>query len=242
MSTGERAKPKTLLLPLVAGQRLTQPTFHKRYEAMPPETRAELVGGVVYIRSRVTHVHGEFHNDISGWLFYYQMFTPGVGGANNATVKLDRKGEPQPDCQLRIPKELGGQSFVDEERYVAGAPELIVEISRSSRRFDLTAKKADYERARVLEYVVVELDPNRVHWFIRRRDHFEDLPPGPDGIFRSEVFPGLWLDADALFAEDRRRLIRVLKRGLRTPEHAAFKARLAEARRLQRKKPRTTEK
>jgi Uma2 family endonuclease len=216
MSTVDRTQPKTLLKPLVAGQRLSQLTFHKRYEAMAPETRAELVGGVVYMPSPLSLDHGEEDNDVGGWLFLYKLSTPGVSGANNATVKLDRKGEPQPDCQLRIPKELGGQSYVDDEGYVAGAPELVVEIARSSRHYDLNAKKADYERAGVLEYVVVELDPDRIHWFIRRGD-------------RSEVFPGLWLDAAALFTEDRRRLIRVLKRGLRTPEHAAFAAKLAEA-------------
>jgi hypothetical protein len=230
MSTVERAQPKTLLKPLVAGQRLAQPTFHKRYEAMPPETRAELVGGFVYMPSPLRQDHGKEDRNIGGWLFYYQMCTPGVDGEDNATVKLDRKGEPQPDCQLRIPKELGGRTSVDDDGYITGAPELVAEIARSSRHFDLNAKKTDYERAGVLEYVVVELEPNRVHWFIRRRDRFEDLPPGPDGIYRSEVFPGLWLDSAALFAEDRRRLIRVLKRGLRTPEHAAFKAKLAEAR------------
>ena len=94
----------------------------------------------------------------------------------------------------------------------------------------MNTKKADYERAGVLEYVVVELDPDSVHWFILRGDHFEDLLPGPDGIYRSEVFPGLWLDASALFAEDRQRLITVLEQGLATPEHAAFAAKLAAAR------------
>jgi hypothetical protein len=54
--------------------------------------------------------------------------------------------------------------------------------------------------------------------------------PGPDGIYRSNVFPGLWLDGDALFAEDRRRLIEVLDQVLATAEHAAFVARLAKAR------------
>ena len=67
----------------------------------------------------------------------------------------------------------------------------MVEIARSSRYYDLNEKKADYERAGVREYVVVELDPDRIHWFVRRGDHFEDLPPGPDGIYRSEVFPAL---------------------------------------------------
>jgi len=244
MSTVDRAKPK-ILPPLVAGQRLDQPTFHERYEAMPPNTRAELVGGVVYMPSPLSQDHGKEDRNVGGWLFCYQMYTPGVDGEDNATVKLDRKGEPQPDCQLRIPKELGGQTYVDDEGYIAGAPELVVEIARSSRHYDLNAKKADYERAGVLEYVVVELDPNRVHWFIRRGDRFEDWPPGPDGIYRSEIFPGLWLDAAALFAEDRRRLIRVLKRGLRTPEHAAFAAKLAEARGLhkreRKKKGRTSD-
>ena len=36
MSTVERAK-RTTLPPLEAGQRLDQPTFHERYEAMPPK-------------------------------------------------------------------------------------------------------------------------------------------------------------------------------------------------------------
>jgi Uma2 family endonuclease len=219
---------------LKAGQRLDQPTFHERYEAMPPETRAELVGGVVYMPSPVTDDHGEPDNDVSGWLFQYKLSTPGVRSPNDATVKLDRLGEPQPVCQLRIPAELGGQTHLDEQRYITGAPELIVEIARSSRSYDLNQKKADYERAGVLEYVVIALDPNRVHCFIRRGDRFEDLPPGPDGIDRSETFPGLWLDADALFTEDRRRLIRVLKRGLATPEHRAFVARLTRERRKRR--------
>ena len=33
--------------PLRAGEALDQKSFHERYEAMPPDTRAELIGGVV---------------------------------------------------------------------------------------------------------------------------------------------------------------------------------------------------
>jgi Uma2 family endonuclease len=229
MSAVERAKPRTLLPPLVAGQHLDQPTFHERYEAMPPETRAELVGGIVYMPSPLSIDHGEDDNDISGWLFHYKAFTPGVSSPNNATVKLDPAGEPQPDCQLRVPRELGGQSYVDDDGYIVGAPELLVEIARSTLDYDLNTKKSDYERAGVTEYVVIAVDSNEVHWFIRRGDHFEDWPAGEDGIYRSEVFPGLWLDAQALFAEDRQRLIKVLEQGLATAEHAAFAAKLAAA-------------
>ncbi len=229
MSTIDEPRTRTLP-PLIAGQRLDQHTFHERYKAMPPETRAELVGGVVHMPSPLRFDHGDVNIDLSYWLGHYQRFTKGVRSSNNATIKLDGAGEVQPDTQLRIPAELGGRTTIDEGGYIRGAPELIVEIARSSRAFDLGAKKADYERAGVLEYVVVELDPDQVHWFIRRDDRFEDLPPGPDSVYRSEIFPGLWLDPRALYSEDLDRLIEVLDQGLATPEHAAFAAQLANAR------------
>ena len=60
---------------------------------------------------------------------------------------------------LWIPAELGGQVTIDERGYIRGAPELVVEIARSSRAFDLGPKKADYERAGVLEYLVDRARP-----------------------------------------------------------------------------------
>jgi Uma2 family endonuclease len=216
--------------PLLAGQRLDQPTFHERYEAMPPATRAELVGGVVYMPSPMRTDHGRESHLISGWLFHYQLHTPGIEGADNVTVKLDPESEPQPDSQLYIPAELGGQSAIDQAGYFTGPPELVVEVTRSSRAYDLGAKKADYERAGVQEYLVVEIDPDRIRWFVRRGKRFEELTPDTDGVFRSQVFPGLWLDPRAFYNGDLTRLIEVLAQGLATPEHAAFAATLAERR------------
>ena len=77
MSTIDRPSAGTVP-PLVAGERLDRATFHERYEAMPPETRAELVGGVVYMPSPLRDDHGEIDNDLSGWLFHYKSHTPGV--------------------------------------------------------------------------------------------------------------------------------------------------------------------
>jgi hypothetical protein len=228
MSTAERLPP-SILPPLENGQRLDQPTFHKRYEAMPPETRAELVAGVVYMPSPVSDDHGEPASDLGGWLFHYKLHTPGVRSPIDTTVKLGPYAEPQPDGQLRIPAELGGRTRVDDSGFITGPPELVAEVARSSRSFDLNEKKGDYDRAGVLEYLAIELEPNLIHWFVRRGGRFVRLKPGSDGVYRSQVFPGLWLDPAALFAEDRRKLIRVLNRGLRTPEHAAFVARLKAA-------------
>ncbi|HKM52792.1 MAG TPA: Uma2 family endonuclease [Isosphaeraceae bacterium] len=220
-------EPRTTLPPLSAGQRLDQPTFHDRYEAMPPETRAELVGGIVYMPSPMRSDHGFESRRVSGWLLHYELHTPGVWGADGLTVKLPPWFEPQPDCLLRIPAELGGQSWIDADGYLTGAPELVIEVARSSKAFDLGAKKVDYERAGVREYVVVAIKPDQVHWFIRRDDRFEPLLPGPDGVFRSEVFPGLWLDPQAFYAGNLKRLIEGLELGLASAEHTTFRARLA---------------
>ena len=224
MSTVDQPRKATLPL-LIHGQRLDQPTFHERYEAMPPETRAELVGGAVYMPSPVRGEHGGTDDTVSFWLGHYRRFTKGLKTGKNATTILGESGETQPDSQLRIPEELGGQTRL-VEGYISGAPELVIEVARSSRAYDLGAKKDDYERAGVLEYLVVELDPDRIHWFIRRGDRFEEQAPDPDGVFRSRVFPGLWLDPQALYAEELDRLIEILEQGLATPEHAEFAARL----------------
>ena len=136
---------------------------------------------------------------------------PESGEPAAPTVKLDREGEPQPDHLLLILPGYGGQSHVDAKRYLVGPPELVVEIARATRYYDLNRKKSDYERAGVQEYLVVELDPNRIHWFIRRGNHFQELLASPDGLHRSEVFPGLWLDTKALFARDWESLYRAVR-------------------------------
>ena len=230
MSTTQRRSPKRLP-PLADGDRLDQPTFHARYEAMPPETWAELIDGVVRMPSPVSNDHGGTTPDVSYWLGHYRRFTHGVCGADNVTLILGPFGEPQPDCILRIPDALGGLSGVDERGYLTGPPELVVEIARSSRKSDLGDKKKDYQRAGVPEYVVITLAPNDVHWFLLRRGRYVKNPPGPDGVFRSVILLGLLLDPRALFAGDLDALIATLEQGLATPEHAAFAGRLAQLRR-----------
>lgn len=224
-----RARARRAFPPLVSGQRLDQPAFHERYEAMPPSTRAELVGGTVHLPSPVRHDHGEVDDHVSFWVGLYKRSMKGLRSGKNATVVLDALGEVQPDGHLRLPEEWGGRARI-ERGFIVGAPELVIEIARSSRHFDLGAKQSDYERSGVPEYLVIELDPNRIHWFVRRGGPFEVLAPGPDGIDRSSVFPGLWLDAGALFAGDLDRVANALEQGLATPEHVEFQSRMGRPR------------
>jgi Uma2 family endonuclease len=219
----------TPLRTLVEGQRLDQPTFHALYQAMPPETRAELINGVVYLPGPIGPAHGRAQIPAIVWLGEYAENTLGVGGLIHVTTSLGWKSELEPDALLRVLAECGGRTR-EEKDFLRGAPELVIEFAETTRYHDLGPKLEDYERAGVLEYIVRAIEPDEVLWFVLRKGRFVDLEPGPDGIYRSEVFPGLWLDPGALLAGDRRRLRAVVDLGCATPEHAAFVATLAAAR------------
>jgi Uma2 family endonuclease len=222
MSTAERTQARALP-PLVAGQRLDQPTFHERYAAMPEGTWAELVGGIVYMASPLRHEHGGLDHLLTFWLMSYRRSTPGLESGANVTTRLGNDVEAQPDSQLRIAEGLGGQSRI-VDGYVVGPPELMVEVGKSSRAYDLGPKKDDYEKAGVLEYLFVGVAPEEVRWFVREGGRLVERPPGEDGLHRSVAFPGLWLDPRALFDDDLNGLIAALERGLATDEHARFVA------------------
>jgi Uma2 family endonuclease len=210
---------------LVEGQRLDAATFFKRYEATPPATRAELIRGVVYMPSPVGRDHGKATVKVGAWLDHYEMRTPGVEVLDGATTMLDDLGVPEPDALLRILPEWGGQTR-NWNSIIAGPPELVAEVSKATRYNDLGAKLDDYERAGVLEYLVRAFDPDEVIWQVRIEGRLTAVPPGPDGLYRSVTFPGLWLDPRALLANDSAGLIAALDRGLAAPEHAAFVAQL----------------
>jgi hypothetical protein len=216
------------LLPLEPGDHLDQRTFHARYEAMPPGFRAELIGGVVHVPSPMKARHGRIHPCLGTWLMLYQMATPGTDVLDNATTILDDESEPQPDSCLLIRPECGGQTHEDAEGYITGAPELTAEVAASSASIDLHAKRDDYERAGVREYIVLVLHRNHIVWLVRGPQGFVPLDPGSDGIYRSPLFGGLWLDAAALLRQDMTRVQEVLQQGLASPEHAAFVARLQQ--------------
>jgi Uma2 family endonuclease len=216
---------------LYDGQRLDQPTFHELYLRTPEGFRAELIEGVVYVMSSpVSPRHGRPAVGMAWFLYSYSIETPGTIVQGDTTTKLSLKSEVQPHCAILIDPEYGGQTGEDQKGYTTGCPELVVEISLSTLQIDLNAKKRAYEAAGAKEYVVFDEPHQLVHWFASRNGRLEPLDMGEDGLYRSEVFPGLWLDPAGFFKNDRRAVFEALQRGLQSPEHAAFVARLARNR------------
>ena len=195
---------------LFEGNRLDQPTFHRLYEQTPEGFKAELIGGIVHVASPVGIFHGYGHGLAVTWLGNYVASTFGVRLMDNTTVILGDESEPQPDAGLRYEQ---GTSQISDSRCI-GPPELVIEVSDSTVAHDLLDKRADYERLGVREYLVLVVSESRAVWFAREGDgEFVELTP-INGILQSRVFPGLWLDAEALFQLDYKRVLAVLNEGL----------------------------
>jgi Uma2 family endonuclease len=213
------------------GDRLSRAEFERRYEAMPSNIKAELIEGVVYMSSGVrASTHGNPHSDLIGWVGYYRAHTVGTDSVDNTTVRLDLGNEPQPDGALYILPECGGQATIDPDGYLAGAPELVLEVAASSVSIDLGDKKTAYRRNGVKEYIVWRVLDDEIDWFILREPGHEQLPADAAGIVKSETFPGLWLDRPAMLRRDLAAVLRLLQQGLTSPEHARFIASLQATR------------
>ena len=216
------ATTKSVNIPLLEnGDRLSRSEFERRYQAMSNHQKAELIAGIVYMASplRITQ-HGNPHARIMTWLGSYWAATPGVELGDNSTVQLDQYNEPQPDALLRI--QTGGQSTVNEDGYVEGAPELIVEIAASTVSLDLHQKLEIYQLHQVQEYLVWRVEDEQLDWFQLQQGKYLKLQTDIEGILYSQMFPGLWLDQNALLTENLAKVLQILQKGLASGEHQSF--------------------
>lgn len=212
---------------LMNGDRMDADEFEVRYAAMPEVHKAELLEGVVYMPSPVRYeAHCDPHGIAGHWIYNYRMLTPGVRSGIDGTVRLDKKNQPQGDACLFLPESAGGQCRVSEDDYLTGAQELVFEVAASSRSYDLGVKKDVYLKFGVKEYLLWLAQENGIEWFVLRDGEYVVHQPDADAIYRSTVFPGLWLDWKALLTADLAQVFAVLQQGCSTPEHAEFVKRL----------------
>lgn len=194
--------------------------FLRRWEGMPNLKKVELINGVVHMPPMLSEEHGDQDNLFGTWIGIYSLSTPGTRSSTNRSYQLNDDNAPQPDQSLRILPKLSEN---------LGVPELVLETALSSLKFDLGDKLKLYEEAGVQEYIVADIARDKLHWFRLQEGKFQPLEPGEDGIYRSVVFPGLWLDAVAVFQYDRKRFQEVTHAGLASPEHATFIEKLQQA-------------
>lgn len=213
------------------GDRLSRSEFERRYAAMSHVKKAELIERIVYMGSPLRfEPHAEPHANILLWLGNYKIATPGVRLGDNPTVRLDLDNEPQPDAVLLVDRNSGGQSCLDDRGYINGAPELVAEIAASSASIDLRDKKRVYRRNGVKEYIVWQVIDRQFDWFVWQEEDYIVLKPDAEGTIRSRVFPGLWLNFNALLTGNMLDVMATLQSGLASSEHQAFLQQLASSR------------
>ena len=229
-ATNGRRVMACLVPPLQSGDHLTRQEFERRYDAMPHVKKAELIEGIVYMSSPVRYdVHAEPHSWLNWWLTSYAVMTPGVRVGDNGTLRIDPDNEPQPDVTPWIDEKHGGQAVIDEQGYMAGAPELVAEVAASSASYDLHEKLRIYQRNGVREYLVWSVFDEQFQWFRLSGRRYVEQMPDADGIIASRVFPGLRLNVAALLGGNLGQVLTDLQAGLATPAHTDFARRLREA-------------
>ena len=199
---------EAMKLTLESGDRLTRVEFHRRYCTRPDIKKAELIQGVVYVASPTrSRQHGKPHSLMDGWLNVYAARDPDLAVDSNSTVFMD-DSEVQPDACLY--RRSAGRVRETDDGYLEGAPDLIVEVSASSRSYDLHDKLYLYQQMGVLEYIVWQTEDERITWFRLREGRYVPIEPDERGIIESETFPGLRLNVAAMLAADRAAVLATL--------------------------------
>lgn len=212
IKSGAAGSSPTRPLPLENGEFMHSREFLRRYECMPHVKKAELIEGVVYMGSPVSVRHAKPDGVIQTWLGAYASRQSETEMLPNATVILDAENTVQPDCLLRRLPEHGGPSHVNENGYLAGPPELIVEVAASSASIDLRDKRRAYCRNGVREYLVWVVADSRLEWFCLENDEYHPQLPDAHGMLHSRVFPGLRLPVTPLLACDTAKVLEALTR------------------------------
>lgn len=165
------------------------------YFALPDDGfRYELVHGVLVMSPSPMPWHQGVAIEILAQLLPHVRSHP-IGKVFTETdvhLGTDESGDDlvyRPDVLFLSTERVRGKS-----KRLVGPPNLVVEvISPDSRRRDTLTKQADYERAGVGEYWII--DPQRqTMTFLRLRDgKFVEVPPDADS-FASQSVPGFTLD------------------------------------------------
>lgn len=74
----------------------------------------------------------------------------------------------------------------------------------------------------IQEYIVWQVLEQTISWFSLQDGEYRELKIDAQGIIKSQVFPGLWLDVSALVTGNMLQLMTVLQTGLSSTGYQKF--------------------
>ncbi len=191
------------------GDRLSRDDFELLCDTWNIEN-AELIHGIVRMNAAAVRFreHGEPHAMIMLWLGTYATHLSDVEVGDNTSVRFDDRNEPQPDAVMF--RSSSGKCQVSVDGYLAGTPELVVEIAASSVSYDAHEKHDLYQQQGIPEYIVWRTEDRAIDWFCLIDGRYQLFTPDNQGILSSVVFPGLRLSPASMLNGDMKSVLNLL--------------------------------
>ena len=186
-------------------------TFEQFLELGEQYKYSEWVDGKVIPMPAVCDAHASLKGDVWSYIkTYVDQLDLGVVRDEPFQMKTG------PDLPSRAPDVM----FIAKknlrrlkEQYLDGPADLVVEvISPGTRSIDRGDKFYEYERGGVREYWLLDPERKQAEFYILGRDRiYRPAVVGDDGIFRSTVLKGLWLNVTWLWKTPRPTAVKLLK-------------------------------
>lgn len=176
---------------------------YEEYQALPQSTHlVEWVEGEIVEHMPPTITHQDLASYLTTLLRLFVDFI-GLGKVMSAPTEMRcRAGgnAREPDVLFVAQENLGR---VANDKRLEGPADLVIEIiSADSVARDLDEKFVEYQECGVPEYWVIDPRPDRQRAFFYQREArgpFDFIKPEADGVYRSQVVPGFWLNVNWLW-------------------------------------------
>ena len=175
-------------------------TFDEFVDLFGEDDDVELIDGVVVRRMAARYPH----EDLFGWL--YVLLRSYVAEKGLGIVLGSRTAVQVTEYRGRLPDILFvRQERVDiiQEKGVYGAPDLVIEIiAPGDRPANIVALESDYRSIGVPEIWFIDQQQEQVRVLRKHnKEYIEEVLS--QGVVRSEVVEGFWLEMAWLFAKPR---------------------------------------
>lgn len=193
-------KDQTIIMPAdrVPGPRQGHWTY-EAYAALPEDgNRYEIMQGVLMMAPAPEPAHQGIAEEINSYLRSQILYTGrGLVLTSPIDVVLSEHTTVQPDVLVLLKEHLNRL----QKKRIVGIPDLAVEvISPSSAAYDRLVKYNVYERMRVPEYWLVNIDEQTIEVFVLEADTYSSL-----GVFQgdqslvSRIVPEITIPVSQLF-------------------------------------------
>lgn len=162
--------------------------------------------------------------DMATCVNHYRMYTPGVFVCVHPQVRLNENHVFAPGLVAQVNSGQFKQCEVQDLQYFNGPPNFIFDVYRDDQRSEIEGRKAAFEKAGVIEYVLWNTTTKEPAWLRLADGRLLEVPLLAGVTIESTALPGLRFPVDAFRQRDWRRIQAAISDGITRPAHRDFMA------------------